>query len=69
MNPPDEMTQEEILARIRAVMDQNREMAVEVAHSVSTFYLTLVEDGLPQHTAESLTRDYLSELAQAPPEE
>ena len=56
-------------ARFRALMDQGREAAVELAHSAAAFYRTLIEDGVDRIDATELTREYVVAMLSDPVEE
>ena len=56
-------------ARFRALMDQGREAAVELAHSAAAFYTTLIADGVDRVDATDLTREYVAQMLGAPDEE
>ena len=58
----DERELEEAVFRFRAMMDQGREVAVELANSTAAFYSTLIADGVDRVDATELTREYVAQM-------
>ena len=68
MNDDVEELQDAVF-RFRAMMDQSREVAVELAHQTAAFYNALIEDGVDRVDATELTREYVASMLNAPDEE
>jgi len=58
----DERELEEAVFRFRAMMDQGREVAVELAHSAAAMYNTLIQDGVDRVDATELAREYVAQM-------